>query len=39
MPVAWMVLKATEKHAGRKEWLRLLRIMGGAIPKDRTVIV
>jgi Transposase DDE domain len=39
IPVAWVVLPATEKHAWRREWLRMLRQLRPAIPKGWTVIV
>jgi hypothetical protein len=39
IPVAWTILPATEKHAWRGEWLRLLRQLRPAIPATRTVIV
>jgi hypothetical protein len=39
IPVAWVVLSATEKHAWRREWLRMLRQLRPAIPKGWTVIV
>jgi hypothetical protein len=37
--VAWTVLAATAKHAGRREWLRMLRQVHRAIPRPWTVIV
>src|SRR5215468_683373 len=39
IPVAWVVLPANTKHAWRREWLRLLRLLRPAIPHDWTVIV
>jgi len=39
LPVAWVVLPAGEKHAWKKEWLRLLRWLGPAVPREMTVIV
>src|SRR3989475_4521222 len=39
IPVAWVVLPANTKHAWRREWLRLLRRLGPAIPRGWTVIV
>jgi hypothetical protein len=39
IPVAWVVLSATEKHAWRREWLRMLRQLRPAIPTGWTVIV
>ena len=39
IPVAWMVLAATAKHAWRREWLRLLRQVHRAIPRAWTVLV
>jgi len=39
IPVAWKVLPAQEKHAWRREWLRLIRLLRPAIPPERTVIV
>ena len=39
IPVAWCVLPAGEKHAWRREWLRLLRLIRPAIPSEYTVIV
>lgn len=32
MPLAWTVLAATEKHARRDEWLRMLRQVQAAVP-------
>ena len=32
IPVAWVVLPANTKHAWRREWLRLLRLLRPAIP-------
>ena len=39
IPVAWRVLQAEQKHAWRKEWLRLLRLLGPAIPRSTRVLV
>jgi hypothetical protein len=39
IPVAWCVTQAAHKRAWRKEWLRLLRLLGGAIPATKEVIV
>ena len=39
IPVAWCVLPAGEKHAWRREWLRLLRLIRPAIPGGWNVIV
>jgi hypothetical protein len=39
IPVAWTILAANQPHAWRREWLRLLRTLRPAIPKDWTVIV
>src|SRR3989449_7256758 len=39
IPVAWVILSAGAKHAWRREWLRLLRRLHPAIPRDWTVIV
>jgi hypothetical protein len=39
IPVAWTVIPATEKHAWRGEWLRMLRQVRGAIPRGFFVIV
>ena len=39
IPVAWVVLPATAKHAWRREWLRLLRQVHRAVPPTWTVIV
>jgi hypothetical protein len=39
IPVAWTILPAQQKHSWRKEWLRLLRLLRGAIPPDWTVLV
>ena len=39
IPVAWPVLPATEKHAWRGEWLRLLRQVRAAVPRRFFVIV
>ena len=34
IPVAWVILPAGAKHAWRREWLRLLRLLRSAIPRD-----
>ena len=39
IPVAWTVLPATEKHAWRGEWLRMLRQVRPAVPRRFFVIV
>jgi hypothetical protein len=39
IPVAWTVLPATEQHAWRGEWLRLLRQVRAAVPRRFFVIV
>jgi hypothetical protein len=39
MPVAWTVLPATEKHAWRGEWLRMLRQVRAVVPSHCFVIV
>lgn len=39
IPVAWTVLLATEKHAWRGEWLRMLRQVRGVVPRRYFVIV
>ena len=39
LPVAWVILPAGAKHAGRRAWLRLLRLLRPAIPRRWTVIV
>jgi len=39
IPVAWTVLPATEKHAWRGEWLRMLRQVRAAVPSRYFVIV
>ena len=39
LPVAWTVLPAGDKRAWRPEWLRMLRLLRPAIPRDWTVIV
>jgi hypothetical protein len=39
LPVAWTILRAGEKHAWRREWLRMLRLLGPAIPAEWTVLV
>ncbi len=39
IPVAWVILPAGAKHAWRREWRRLLRLLRPAIPHGWTVIV
>ena len=39
IPVAWTVLPATEKHAWRGEWLRMLRQVRSVVPRGYFVIV
>lgn len=39
IPVAWTVLPATEKHAWRGEWLRMLRHVRAVVPPRFFVIV
>ncbi len=39
IPVAWKVILATEKHAWRGEWLRMLRQVRVAVPRHFFVIV
>jgi Transposase DDE domain len=39
IPVAWTVLAATEKHAWRSEWLRMLRQVRAVVPRRFFVIV
>lgn len=39
IPVAWTVLAAGEKHAWRREWLRMLRLLHPAVPALWTVLV
>ncbi len=39
IPVAWTVLPATEKHAWRREWLRMLRHVRTVVPRRVFVIV
>ena len=39
IPVAWTVIPATEKHAWRGEWLRMLRQVRAAVPRRFFVIV
>jgi hypothetical protein len=39
IPVAWTVLPATEKHAWRREWLRMLRQVRAVVPRRYFVIV
>src|SRR4029453_14691826 len=38
-PRAWAILPANQPGAWRREWLRLLRLLRPAIPKDWTVLV
>lgn len=39
IPVAWTVIPATEKHAWRGEWLRMLRQVRTAVPRRFFVLV
>jgi len=39
IPVAWTVVRAGTKHAWRPEWLRLLRQVWRAVPREWTVVV
>lgn len=39
IPVAWTVLHAGRKQAWRREWLRMLRLLRPAMPRDWTVLV
>jgi hypothetical protein len=39
IPVAWTVLPATEKHAWRGDWLRMLRQVRAVVPRRFFVIV
>lgn len=39
IPVAWGILPAAAKHAWRRAWLRLLRLLRPAIPRRWTVSV
>ncbi len=39
IPVVWVVLSATAKHAWRREWLRMLRQVHRAVPRSWTVLV
>jgi hypothetical protein len=39
IPVAWVVWPANTKHAWRREWWRLLRLLRPARPQGWTVIV
>lgn len=39
VPVTWKILRATEKHPWRPEWLALLAHFHRCVPKDWTVIV
>src|SRR2546430_6128984 len=37
IPVVWVVLSATTKHAWRREWFRMLRQVHRAVPRSWTV--
>ena len=39
IPVAWTILVGNEKGSWNKEWLRMLRLLMTAVPKDYMVIV
>ena len=39
IPVCWTILPANQKHAWRREWLRMLRLVRPAIPPEWTVLV
>jgi hypothetical protein len=39
LPVAWTILEAGEKRAGRREWLRMLHRRRPAVPPTGTVRV
>jgi hypothetical protein len=39
VPVAWKILRATEKHPGQSEWLALLERFRDVVPAGWTVIV
>ena len=39
LPIVWVVLPATAKHAWRREWWRMLRQVHRAIPRSWTVLV
>jgi hypothetical protein len=39
IPVAWTVLPATEQHAWRSEWLRMLRQVRAVVPRRFFVLV
>jgi hypothetical protein len=39
IPVAWTILPAGQKHAWRREWLRMLRQVRAAVPRRFFVIV
>ena len=39
LPVAWTILPAGKKHAWRREWLRMLRLLQPAAPPTWTVLV
>jgi Transposase DDE domain len=39
IPVAWRILPAGEKHAWRREWLRMLRQVRAAVPRRFFVLV
>lgn len=39
IPVAWIILEGQKKEAWRKHWLKMLRQLQPAIPRDWTVLV
>jgi hypothetical protein len=39
IPVTWTILPAGQKRAWRREWLRMLRLLRPAIPRDWTILV
>ena len=39
IPVAWTILPANQKHAWKREWLRMLRLLRPALPREWTVLV
>lgn len=39
IPVAWTILPAGKKRAWRREWLRMLRLLRPALPREWTVLV
>ena len=39
IPVAWTMLRAGQKGAWRRDWLRMLRLLRPAIPQDWTILV